>query len=233
MSWYDPSSWGQGADPNQVRDDARNQLNNAAAEAQRFGNVGQSNYQNATGQLQGTYGNLSDAMNYLRGIGQGQNSVAMQQLGQGLQQNVAAQRSMAASAAPQNSAMAARIAAQNAAKLGYGLSGQAAVAGLQERNQAMQNYGQLGQALGQLQLGQRGQDVNVALGSRQNALTGYGGILNGAQDQGFLQRNGQALQGFGSALGTLNLGGGGGGINPNDSSQYWQGSQRTGSLYGL
>ena len=52
------------------------------------------------GQAQGNYGQLTQrlggALDYLQGQAQGRNSVSAEQLRQGLQQNVAAQRSMAA-----------------------------------------------------------------------------------------------------------------------------------------
>lgn len=76
---------------------------------------------------------------------------------------------MAASASPQNQAMAARTAAMQMGRQGMGMSGQAAMAGLQERNQAQQQ-------LGSMILGQRGQDAQVATGSRGNAIAGYGGV---------------------------------------------------------
>lgn len=75
-------------------------------------------------------------MAQLQAIQSGRNSVSAEQLRQGLQQNVAAQQSMAAGAAPQNQVMAARTAMMQTGRLGAGLAGQQAVAGLQERNQA-------------------------------------------------------------------------------------------------
>jgi hypothetical protein len=210
MSWWNPASWGQGGqDPNDVRNQQRGMLNQAAGASGNFANLAQGNYDTATSQLGGTYGQLGDAMKYLQGQMQGQNSVSAEQLRQGLQQNMAGQRSMAASAAPQNAAMAARTAAIQMGRLGAGMSGQAAMAGLQERNQAAQNYGQLGSALGQLQLGARGQDVNAALGSQQNAIQGYGQVLNGPQNQGWLERNMNWLKALGGGIQGSGNGGGG------------------------
>lgn len=184
------------------QDAARANINTQSGASGNFANLAQGNYDTATSQLGGTYGQLGDAMKYLQGQMQGQNSVSAEQLRQGLQQNMAGQRSMAASAAPQNAAMAARTAAIQMGRLGAGMSGQAAIAGLQERNQAAQNYGQLGSALGQLQLGARGQDVNAALGARQNAISGYGDVLSGQnQSPGMLQRNAALLQSIGKGLG--------------------------------
>lgn len=178
--------------------DKRAQLNEQGAAAGQFAGQGEAGYGAMTGQLGGTYGRLGEAMDYQNRLMRGENSVAAEQLRQGMQQGLAAQRSMAAGAAPQNSAMAARQAAMNMGRLGYGLSGQQALAGLQERNMAASQYGQLGQALGQLQLGQRGQDVNVALGSRGNAINAYGGVT---PEGSWLDRNKLLLQGAGAAIG--------------------------------
>lgn len=170
------------------------ELRNQAQQSSAFADQAQGNYGKATNQLGATYGKLGDSMDYLGGVMRGQNSVSAEQLRHGMQQGVAAQRSMAASASPQNAAMAARTAAMQMGRLGAGLAGQQAVAGLQERNQAAQQYGQLGSALGQLQLGARGQDVNAAVNSRDAAMRGLGGYLNNPQNQSWLQRNQQLLQ---------------------------------------
>lgn len=130
---------------------------------------------------------------YLRDLAQGKNSVSAEQLRQGMQQGINAQASMAAGASPQNSAMAARTAMNNQASLGYGMSGQQAVAGLQERNDAQR-------ALAEMILSQRQQDVNVALGSRQNAISGYGGYK---PEGSWWDKNGQTVQAAGSALAFL------------------------------
>jgi hypothetical protein len=122
--------------------------------------------QGASGFIQGQNG-LNASIQDLRNQANGANSVSGQQLQQGLQQNLANQSSMAASASPQNAAMAARNAAMNMGRLGYGLAGQQAIAGQQERNQAQQ-------ALGQLQLGQSAQNLQAGLG-------GYGAALGTPQ----------------------------------------------------
>jgi hypothetical protein len=189
---------------NANNDQARAGLNAAAGSAGMFASQGQQGYHSGTQQLQGTYGQIGNAMNYLQGQMQGQNSVSAEQLRQGLQQNLSAQRSMAASASPQNSAMAARTAAIQSGRLGAGMSGQAALAGIQERNSAAQNYGQLGSALGQLQLGQRGQDVNVALGSRGQQIGAYGDVLRGPGNKSLYDQYGQQInQAVGAGLGAL------------------------------
>jgi hypothetical protein len=202
MSWYDPSSWGQGGqDPNQVRNRARGQLNTNAWMSENLANGAQQNYDASGAQLGNTYGQLGSAMNHLGGVMRGENSVSREQLRQGLQSNMSAQRSMAASASPQNGPMAALMAAQNMGRMGAGMSGQAALAGIQERNAAAGQYGQLGQAMGQLQLGARGQDVQAALGARQNAQNAYGAMINpNNQNQGTLERNAKLIGAVGGAI---------------------------------
>lgn len=179
---------------NAYREEARTGLNQQAALNNALGNLGMQNYGASTAQM----GQTTD---YLGGLMRGQNSVAAEQLRQGLGQQLAAQRSMAASASPQNAAMAARTAAMQMGRLGAGMSGQAALAGLQERNQAA---GQLGQ----LQLGMRGQDVNAALGGYGGATQAYGAMLAGPEYQNRLQ-GAQPL--FGALGAALKASGGGGG----------------------
>ncbi len=159
---YDPTTQDRQGLRDQVGliNNQANTLNYAGGAAGGFADQAQTNYNNMTGQL-------GQSADYLRSLASGQNSVSAMQLQQGLQQNLAAQRSMAAGAAPQNSAMASRQAANNQAKLGYGLAGQQAMAGLQERNQAQSQ-------LSQLLLGQRGQDSQTALGARGQQIQAYG-----------------------------------------------------------
>lgn len=140
----------------------RADLNQQGQAAGAFAGVGEQNYNNMTAEAQA-------ARDYLRKLASGEQSVSAEQLRQGMQQNVNAQRSMAASAAPGNSAMAARNAAVQMGRAGAGLAGQQAVAGLQERQQAQM-------ALNQAILGARGQDAQVGLGSRQTAIQGFGGV---------------------------------------------------------
>jgi hypothetical protein len=149
-------------------------LNQAGAAAQDFAGQAQQNYGNMTGRLNGS-------LDSLQALANGQNSVSALQLKQAQQQNLASQRSMAAGAAPGNAAMAARGAAMNMGRIGYGLAGQQAVAGLQERNQAQQAYANmLGQA--------RGQDMQGALGGLGTAVSAYGGGLNGQRDPTLAQQ---------------------------------------------
>lgn len=164
----------------------KNWLYHQAAEA---GGEGDETYQSYRDL--GARGN--GALDALQAQAQGQNSISAEQLRQALGQNLAAQRSMAASAAPQNAAMAARTAAIQSARLGSGLAGQQALAGLQERNQAQAAYGNLLQGL-------RGQDLNAALGSRQNALAGYGAANAGPPQKSWIEQYGPAIQGGLSAF---------------------------------
>lgn len=140
----------------------RKDLNNQGGMASWFADQGQAGF--------GRLGGEADALRAaLARQAQGQGLVSSEMLRQGLQQNVAAQHAMAASASPQNQAMAARTAAMQAGRLGAGMSGQAALAGMQERAAAQQ-------ALAQFLLNQRQQELQAALGSRQNAISAYGGI---------------------------------------------------------
>lgn len=165
---------------------ARNGLLNNANQANSFGN-----------QTRGQYGTdsatLQQQIAALQAQQSGQNSVSAMQLQQALQQNLGAQQSMAAGASPQNAAMAARTAAIQSGRLGSAAAGQQAIAGLQERNQATQ-------ALGQLGLGMRGQDLQGTLGGYGAANQGYGAMVNPTGDQSFLQQNAGAISGLGALI---------------------------------
>lgn len=163
----------------------KRQMQAQAAAAGGFANTAEGNYGNMTAQGM-------QSINDLRALASGQNSVSAEQLRQGQQQNLATQRAMAASANPANAAMAARTAAMNMGRIGYGLSGQQAVAGLAERNQATQN-------LSNLINGMRGQDVTAALGSRQNAIGALDPRVN-PQAPSWLQKYGPAIQGAGQMM---------------------------------
>lgn len=103
---------------------------------------------------------------YMENIARGRESVSAMQLKDSLGQNVAAQQAMAASARPGSGAMAARAGMQQAGRMGAGLAGQQAVAGIQER-QSAQN------SLNQMLMKQRQQEMQVALQSRQNAIGAF------------------------------------------------------------
>lgn len=154
--------------------------------AGQFASGMENSYQNY-----GARGNAS--LDALQAQAQGRNSVSAEQLRQAQQGNQAAQMSMAAGASPQNSGMAARTAAMQMGRSNAGLAGQQAVAGLQERNQAQQSYSNLLQGL-------RGQDLNAALTSRQNAESGYGAGMTGAPQKGWMETYGPAIVGGVSAV---------------------------------
>lgn len=137
----------------------RANLDYQGSEASGFANEGQDAYTAGRAEQIAARQQLADQAS-------GKISLSGEQLCQGLQQNVAAQRSMAAGAAPQNAAMAARNAAGNTARLGYGMSGQAATAGIDERMKASALYND---AIAK----QRAMELQQALGSRQNATTAY------------------------------------------------------------
>lgn len=161
-------------------------LQEQAAAAGGFAGVGEQGYQQL-GQ------DARARMDYLRQIASGQQSIAGEQLRQGVQRLQAGQRSFAASAAPQNQVMAARTAAIQSARLGSGLAGQQAMAGLQERRDAEA-------ALAQLTAQLRGQDLQAALGSRQTAVSGYGAQQQGAPEKGFLEKYGPLAVGVLGAI---------------------------------
>src|SRR5690348_7394107 len=73
----------------------RKALEGQGQAASQFAGVGERGYGQMTNESQ-------QSRDYLRRLISGQDSVAGEQLRQGLQQNLAAQRSMAASASPQN-----------------------------------------------------------------------------------------------------------------------------------
>lgn len=127
------------------------------------------------------------ALDDLQAQAQGRNLLSTEQLRQGLQQQQAAQLSMAAGASPRNAAGAARTAAIQMGRNQAGLAGQQALAGIAERNQAQQAYGNLLQGL-------RGQDAQMALGQRQNAIGAYGAQNAGAPEKSWLERYGPTIQ---------------------------------------
>jgi hypothetical protein len=156
-----------GPDYDKLAQDARQAergVRRTASEANRMANEATQGYR-AGGQR------IQETEEMLRRRAMGQDSLSAEQLRQGLQQNIAAQQSMAAGARPSNAAMAARTAAMQTGRLGSALAGQQALAGIQERQSATDS-------LGNLQLGARGQDANVLLGSRGQAMGGYGNIMN-------------------------------------------------------
>ena len=177
-----------GADPGADQEKERRRLlYEEAAKSGGFADEGERGF----GQL-GQAGNANIAG--LQRLANGQDSIAAEQLRQGLAQNQAAQMSMAAGASPQNAAGAARTAAIMMGRQGAALSGQQAVAGLQERAQAQ---GQLANAI----QGLRGQDLQAALQGRQNAIAGYGGYVTPmTPEKSGLEKYGPAIQSGLSAM---------------------------------
>jgi hypothetical protein len=135
-------------------------LQEQAQKAGTFGDYGEGGVISLGGQADTARQNLADQAS-------GKLSYSREALRQGVQQLQAGQRSMANSAAPQNAGLAARTAAIQSARLGSGLAGQQAMAGIAEQQAAAKAYADA-------TLAQRQQDLNAALGSRQNAMTGYG-----------------------------------------------------------
>jgi hypothetical protein len=158
--------------------DQRNRLNEQAGAAGSWADQGQQGYGRLGAEAQ-------QARDYLRRVAMGQESIAGEQLRQGMGRAQAAQQSMAAGASPQNQAMAQRNAAMNMGRAQMGMSGQAALAGIQERRAAQE-------ALMQSIMQQRGQDMQVGLGSRQNAISGYTGVT---PEKSFLDKWGGAIMG--------------------------------------
>jgi hypothetical protein len=148
---------------NEFRDiDPTGQYQREIDAASRFGRGGEEGFRDVGRRMLSTEGRLQRRAT-------GQDSLSAEQLRQGLQQNIAAQRSMAASARPGGQAMAARTAAMQSGRLGAGLAGQQALAGIAERQAA---ESQLAQLQGQM----RAQELQAALASRGAALQGYGGL---------------------------------------------------------
>lgn len=216
MSWYNPASWSFG---DAAKGFVLGGPIGAVANASTGGKIWNSTLGNDPGadaerqrkellyqqaksagtfadQAQGSYQALGNEAAiqraYLGRLAMGQDSLSAEQLRQGVQQNQAAQISMAAGASPQNAAGAARTAAIQSARIGSGMAGAAAFAGIQERQGAQ---GQLSQLI----LNQRGQDMQTALGSRQTATQGYGAGNAGAPEKSWIEKYGPALEAAGSA----------------------------------
>ena len=182
MAWYDPRTWDNpfdGDDAGRERNnDLRQGLQSQGGKSGQFADVSQDRF--------GALGGEANALRrQLEEYASGRQSLSKEQLRQGLQQQMAQQRSMVAGAGP-NAAMQARNAMNNMARASYGMSGQAAAAGIAERQAAQQ-------ALAQLLMQQRGQDLQAALGGRQTAIAGYGAGLNQNADQSWSQRNAPLL----------------------------------------
>lgn len=144
-------------------------------------------------------GDQAAAAQYLGEQMRGQHLLSAEQLRQGQMSNVAAQQAAAASAGPGQQAMAQRMAMANSARQGYGMSGQAAMAGIAERNAAAGAYGQMagqirGQDLSLNQFNANQQQQNSQFNANQWLQTQ---AMNDAQQRGMLGidlQNAQAQQ---------------------------------------
>lgn len=150
------------ADESESAKEQRNQLNAQGGRASDFAGFGEAGYGALTGEA-------ADMRNQLRDQAMGKTSLSAEQLRQGLQQQQAMMQSMAAGGAPGNAAMNARTAMLGAGRASSAMAGNAAMAGIAERQAAAK-------AWADAILGQRGQDLQAALGSRQNAISAFGGV---------------------------------------------------------
>ncbi len=150
------------ADDSESAEEQRNNLNAQGGAAAGFADQGQAGY----GQL-GAEG--ADARGFLRDQAMGKNSISAEQLRQGLQQQQAQMQSMAQGGPASSAPMMGRTAMIGAGRASSAMAGNAAMAGIAERNAAQQ-------AWNQAILGARGQDLQAALGGRQQAIGAYGGV---------------------------------------------------------
>ena len=163
-------------DESQSTIDKRNQLNGIGANSNAFA---QQLQQYAAGLNAEGVKNRAG----LQATANGQNSISAEQLRQGLQQNLSTQQSMAAGASPQNAGLAARSAAMAGGRAATALSGQQAVAGLAERQQAQQ-------ALAQSIASAYGTNVSGANNAYGGAVGAYGGVVT---DKSMLDKWGQPI----------------------------------------
>ncbi|HEY1554787.1 MAG TPA: tail fiber domain-containing protein [Kofleriaceae bacterium] len=184
MTWYEPWTWDLSTDADKSNQQNAKSLQQVGTNALGYGNSLAANTTQDTAAL-------NQQRQYLQGVQSGANSVSAEQLRQALQQQLAQQRSFAASASPANSAMASRNAAMNMGQASYGMAGQQATAGLQERNDAAQQ-------LANLNLGARGQDISGTTGAYGTANQSFG---QPAQQGAAVQIGMGAVGGFAGGLG--------------------------------
>lgn len=182
-----------GADEERMR---KALLQKQAARAGGFANAGERGYTQLGNEA-------ATQRDYLGRLSRGEDSVSALQLKQGLQRNIAENQSMAAGASPQNAAGAARLGAILSARQASGMSGAAALAGLQERQAAHQG-------LANMIMTQRGQDLNAALGGRQIAVQGFGANNAGDPEKSWLEKYGPLVRDVASFAATKGKGKGGG-----------------------
>lgn len=170
-------------DPGTDAENARKQqLYQQAQAAGQFAGAQQNQFRTLQGQQ-------ADTIARLKGLASGQNSVSAEQLRQAAAQNQAQQLSIAAGAGgTPNAAAAARTAAIQAGRIGAGLAGQQAIAGIQERNAAANA---LTNALGTY----GGQALSAAQSARGQALQGYGAAEAGAPEKSWIEKYGPAILG--------------------------------------
>ena len=146
-------------------------------------------------------GQQSDLASLLMDRAQGNNSVAEQQLRQGLDASNHQQMALMAGARPSNAAMALRLGGQNMATSSMGLTGQAALARAQEANLAANSLGSvLAQGRGadeNVDMFNAGQanhrsDVNAQLQQNQTSIddAARGNLLGGSLQAAGLQQQG-------------------------------------------
>lgn len=126
----------------------------------------------------------------------GGQTVSGEMLRQGMHQNMAGQRSMAAGAGASNSAMAARNAAMNSGRMNAGLAGQQAVAGMKERLASEQ-------ALGQMLQQRRQADMQSMFDGNSRGLRGYETLENARTSRVTGQSGPSQGERFGGAVTSL------------------------------
>ena len=187
--------------PWQTDDETRKALlSQQGAIAGQSANRAEEGYNAYTRRARGALDQSQNAIAGLQALANGQNSVSAEQLRQGNQQSLAQQSSLAAGAAPQNAAAAARTAAIQSGRISGGLAGQQAVAGLQERNQAQTQYTQAAGNYGNLIQGLRGQDLSSMTANRQTAANAYGAGAAGAPTPTWWDKHGKEVEAGGGAL---------------------------------
>lgn len=167
------------------------------------------------------------ALERLRALANGQDSMVSEQGRQALAQLGAQQRQFAVAASPSNQAMGQRLAMQNSARGAMGIDANTRLGQIAERNAALGGIGQLAsagrgqdQALGfgnaGLNLQQQGLNQQGWLGAQglglQNAQAQQQGGMNyeaqrGARFQGLLGNPTQGERELGMAIGGLQMGG--------------------------
>lgn len=158
----------------------KQQLYGQAGAAGQFADAQQNQFRQLQGQQNANIAGL-------RAYANGSKSVSAEQLRQAAATNQAQQMSMAAGAGgTPNAAAAARTAAIQAGRVGAGLAGQQAVAGLQERQQAQNS---LANALGTY----GSQALTASTNARGQAMQGYGAQEAGAPEKSWFDKYGGAI----------------------------------------